>query len=159
MGALPTQDLFLGLSTHTGKDRSLFPSNLNLEKVGGFLVCISVVLELVSQLPNCVLLEPSLLLSLLFFFFFPFLKLLFYWDVAHRCFRNIGISSCTHCPAFSSSLPGRDIISNLPLSSTLNVYYFHFPQRKEETPALLPPVPVMILLAVGLVSYCFSAFQ
>lgn len=50
--------------------------------------------------------------------------------------------------ALSTSLPVPGLIFNLPLSSTLHIYYFHFSQSKEETPAPLPSVSVMILLPV-----------
>lgn len=75
MCALPTQDLFPGLSLHTGRIDAFFFSSLSLEKVGSFLVYISVVLELVSVIQLC-LLEPSLQSSLLLLFFF--FKLLSY---------------------------------------------------------------------------------
>lgn len=62
---------------YTLEDRCLFSSSLNLERVGSFLVYISVVLELVSVIQRC-LLEPSLLLSLLLVLLCFFFKLLFY---------------------------------------------------------------------------------
>lgn len=72
---------------------------------------------------------------------------------------NVGISSCIHLPALSTSLPGSGSISHLPLSHALTVYYFHSLQSKEETLALLPSVPAVIVLAVGLSSHRSSAFQ
>lgn len=134
------------------KNRCPFFSSLDLEKVGSFLVYISVVLGW-FLLPNYVR------LSSLSCYHSLFLKLFFYWDAVDRCLKNIGVPSCSHLPAFSTSLPRLDLISNLPLSGILNVYYFHFPQSKAETLALHLSVPILILLAVGLISHCLSPFQ
>lgn len=71
----PTQDLFPGLSIRTEKNRCLFFSSLNLEKVGSFLVHFCV-LELVSQLSNCAFIS-NLLSSLPSFFFLFFFSCCF----------------------------------------------------------------------------------
>lgn len=87
----PTQDLFPGLSIRTEKNRCLFFSSLNLEKVGSFLFHFCVALELVSRLSNCVF-RSNLLSSLpSSFFFLFFFSCCFIDNVAHTCLLTVVI--------------------------------------------------------------------